>query len=93
MNTLHVIQQVVVAREAIVRRCTLAFLVLTEVGAVAVAVKAVSFPLMTQEARGRGELGVVAGFTLASERPNVRVYVLAASPSAVVFSKASLTHS
>jgi hypothetical protein len=76
VNTLHVVEKVVAAREAVAWHCTLAVLEVAEVRPGTVSVHTVRLALVTEQARCGGELNADASLLVATERLQVRVDVL-----------------
>jgi hypothetical protein len=77
MHSLHVIEEVVSARETVTGYRSLTVPEVTEMGPGAVAVHAMSLAFVTEEARSRGELHANAGLLVAAEWLQMGVHILA----------------
>lgn len=76
VNTLHVVEEVVAAREAVSRDSTLTVLEVAQVRSGTVSVHAVGLTLVTEQAGGGRELNTDAGLLVAAEWLQVRVNIL-----------------
>ena len=77
VDTLHVVEEVVAAREAVAWHSTLAILEVAEVRPRAVSVHTVRLAFVTKQARGGRKLNADASLLVAAERLQMRVHVLA----------------
>lgn len=76
MNTLHVVEEIVAAGEAVSRNSTLAVLEVAEVRPGTVSVHTVGLTLMTEQTGSGGKLNADAGLFVAAEWLQVRINVL-----------------
>lgn len=81
MHTLHVVKEVVAAREAVSGDCTLAVTEVAEMRSCAVTMHAMGLALVAKEACSRRELNANASLFVASERLQVGVDIFATSMS------------
>ena len=77
MYSLHVVKEVVTAREAVAGHSSLTVPEVAQMGPSPMAVHTMCLPLVTEKACGRRELHTNAGLLVATERLEVRVDILA----------------